>query len=106
MIRRPPRPTLFPYTTLFRSTFTNTRKTGSVELKKVWSGTVGETTLNIGTAAGGSQVATKDLTGIHKGNGTSRAHACTTGTANFPKASSARDNYDTSSGYTVPVFFF
>lgn len=37
-------------------TFTNTRDTGTIELKKVWSGTGGQTTLNIGTSAGGTQV--------------------------------------------------
>ena len=36
-------------------TITNTRLPGSIELKKVWSGTPGQTTLNIGTSAGGSQ---------------------------------------------------
>ena len=40
-------------------TFTNTRNTGSIELKKVWSGTAGQTTLRIGTAANGSQVASQ-----------------------------------------------
>ncbi|HSD98561.1 MAG TPA: hypothetical protein VLB73_02570 [Patescibacteria group bacterium] len=38
-------------------TITNTRSTGTIELKKVWSGTGGQTTLNIGTSAGGTQVA-------------------------------------------------
>ena len=37
-------------------TFTNTRDQGSIELKKVWVGTPGQTTLDIGTSAGGSQV--------------------------------------------------
>ena len=37
-------------------TFTNTRATGSIELKKVWSGTGGQTTLRIGTSAGGAEV--------------------------------------------------
>lgn len=35
---------------------TNTRNTGTIELKKIWSGTAGQTTLNIGTSAGGTQV--------------------------------------------------
>lgn len=43
-------------------TFTNTRDQGSIELKKVWSGTAGQTTLNIGTSADGTQVASQ-LTG-------------------------------------------
>lgn len=38
-------------------TITNTRNTGTIELKKVWSGTPGQTTLNIGTTASGSNVA-------------------------------------------------
>src|SRR5205823_3631832 len=32
-------------------TFTNTRKQGSIELTKSWSGTAGQTTLNIGTSS-------------------------------------------------------
>jgi len=38
-------------------TFVNTLQTGTIELKKVWSGTGGQTTLNIGTTAGGTDVA-------------------------------------------------
>ncbi len=37
-------------------TFTNTRDTGTIELKKVWSGTAGQTTLKIGTSSGGNQI--------------------------------------------------
>jgi len=37
-------------------TITNTRNTGTIELKKAWSGTAGQTTLNIGTTANGSEV--------------------------------------------------
>src|SRR5262249_25946301 len=40
-------------------TFTNTRQQGSVELKKVWVGPGGQTTLNIGTAANGTHTAAK-----------------------------------------------
>ena len=36
-------------------TFTNTRQQGSIELKKTWVGTAGQTTLQIGTSAGGTQ---------------------------------------------------
>ncbi len=36
-------------------TFTNTRNRGTIELTKVWSGTAGQTTLNIGTSIGGSE---------------------------------------------------
>src|SRR5258708_37620749 len=42
-------------------TFTNSIK-GTITLNKTWSGTPGQTTLNIGTSAGGTQVATQ-LTG-------------------------------------------
>ncbi len=43
-------------------TFTNTLQQGTIELKKVWVGTGGQTTLQIGTSAGGTQVDTQ-LTG-------------------------------------------
>lgn len=43
-------------------TVTNTRSTGTVELKKIWSGVPGQTTLNIGTSIGGHEV-DKQLTG-------------------------------------------
>ena len=39
--------------------FTNTRKEGSIELKKKWVGTGGQTTLDIGTTVGGSEVDTQ-----------------------------------------------
>lgn len=45
-------------------TFTNTKQQGTIELKKAWSGTGGQTTLNIGTSNGGSQVDTQ-LTGAN-----------------------------------------
>ena len=41
--------------------FTNTRKTGTIELKKVWSGTPSTTTLNVGTTPGGNDVALKTV---------------------------------------------
>ena len=47
-------------------TFTNTRDQGTIELKKVWSGTPGQTTLNIGSGVGGTQVATQQ-TGANGG---------------------------------------
>ncbi len=47
---------------LVTCTFTNTRSQGTIELKKAWSGTAGQTTLNIGTSAGGGQIASQ-LTG-------------------------------------------
>jgi uncharacterized repeat protein (TIGR01451 family) len=37
-------------------TITNTRNTGTIELKKIWSGTPGQTTLNIGNSAEGTSV--------------------------------------------------
>src|SRR3954451_18855711 len=43
-------------------TFTNSRDRGAIELQKVWSGTAGQTTLQIGTSAGGHQTA-QQLTG-------------------------------------------
>ncbi|OGG47390.1 hypothetical protein A2671_01050, partial [Candidatus Kaiserbacteria bacterium RIFCSPHIGHO2_01_FULL_49_13] len=45
-------------------TFTNEPTQGTIELKKVWSGTAGQTTLNIGTSAGGTQVDSQ-LTGAN-----------------------------------------
>jgi hypothetical protein len=42
--------------------YTNTRKTGSIELKKVWEGTAGETTLKIGATVGGDEVVSKTVT--------------------------------------------
>jgi hypothetical protein len=44
-------------------TFTNVRKTGTIELVKVWDGTPGETTLMIGTTPGGDEVASADANG-------------------------------------------
>lgn len=45
-------------------TYTNTAQTGTIELQKVWSGTAGQTTLNIGTTAGASDVDSQ-LTGAN-----------------------------------------
>src|SRR6478736_3225682 len=64
-------------------TFTNTRNTASVQLVKSWSGTVGETTLKIGSTDGTSDVASKDLTGANKGNGQTVAKTVDTGTYFF-----------------------
>src|SRR2546427_53659 len=61
MIRRPPRSTLFPYTTLFRS------QKGTIKLDKVWTGAlagdVPGATLRIGSSNGGSQVVSTGVTG-------------------------------------------
>src|SRR5207237_9712198 len=92
-----PHPALIPSTTLFRSavstgandsvavgkgdvivcTYTNTRKQGSIELKKDWPGTKGDVTLNIGTSAGGHQTDQQILSGT---NGTTGANTVDTGT--------------------------
>lgn len=48
-------------------TITNTRNQGTVELKKIWSGTPGQTTLNIGTSAGTSNIASV-TTGVSGGD--------------------------------------
>ncbi len=58
-------------------TFTNTRNTGTIELKKIWVGTPGQTTLNIGTSANSFDIANQ-ATGI---NG---AAPLTTGTKTVP----------------------
>src|SRR4029079_8225507 len=58
-------------------TYTNTRKQGSIELKKVWNGVKGNVTLKIGTAAGGTQVDSQSLVGA---DGTTGTNAVDTGT--------------------------
>src|SRR5439155_11688676 len=58
-------------------TYTNTRKQGSIELKKDWPGTKGDVTLNIGTSAGGHQTDQQILSGT---NGTTGANTVDTGT--------------------------
>jgi hypothetical protein len=74
-------------------TFTNTRNTGSIELKKIWSGTGGQTTLKIGTTAGGAEVDSQ-LTGA---NGaaplTTGANTVDTGTF-YVSETGGLDNYD------------
>ena len=65
-------------------TFSNTRL-GTVELTKVWSGTPGSTTLNIGTAAGGSQVASQLVTA----NGTTGTKSVAAGTYFFSETALA-----------------
>ena len=54
-------------------TFVNARDTGTIELKKAWSGTAGQTTLNIGTTANGTDIASTQT-------GASGADPLTTGT--------------------------
>jgi Domain of unknown function (DUF5979) len=50
-------------------TVTNTKQTGKIELRKVWVGTAGSTTLQIGTSAGGTQVDTQAANGANATTG-------------------------------------
>src|SRR3712207_9054725 len=50
MIRRPPRSTLFPYTTLFRSTTTLRRAALSMDAKQVWRAALGELQVSLSPA--------------------------------------------------------
>ncbi|HEX6576711.1 MAG TPA: hypothetical protein VF042_17205 [Gemmatimonadaceae bacterium] len=73
-------------------TFTNTRNQGSIELTKVWSGTPGQTTLKIGTSAGGSQISSV-LTGAAGASPlTTGAQTVNTGTYYVTEAGGL-DNY-------------
>ena len=72
-------------------TFTNTRDQGSIELKKVWSGTSGTTTLDIGTSAGGFDIAQQLVTG----NGTTGAKTVDTGIY-YVSENGGLDNYTSS----------
>ena len=75
-------------------TITNTRKQGSIELVKAWSGTGGQTTLKIGTTIGGSEVDSQ-LTGANGGVPlTTGANAVVTGTY-YVSESGGLTNYDT-----------
>ena len=65
---------------VFVCTFTNTRNQGSIELKKSWSGAAGQTTLNIGTSAGGTQIATQQTGAAGAGPLTTGAKTVNTGT--------------------------
>ena len=60
-------------------TFTNTRKTGTIKLDKVWVGTADAVTLTIGTSSGGNQIDTETLTS-DDGNGTTGSNTVDTGT--------------------------
>ncbi len=70
-------------------TVTNTRDTGTIELKKIWSGTAGSTTLNIGSTAGGSQIASQPVSG----NGTTGTKTVGTGTF-YVSETGGLTNYD------------
>jgi hypothetical protein len=76
-------------------TYTNTRNTGTIELKKVWSGTPGQTTLNIGTIANGSDVKSQQ-TGANGGAPlTTGSQAVNTGTY-FVSETGGLTNYSSS----------
>src|SRR5207247_1957021 len=71
--------------------YTNT-KPGTIELKKAWVGTPGQTTLNIGTSAGGSQTASQ-LTGARsEERRVGKAKTLTAGTY-YVSESGGLDNY-------------
>src|SRR5439155_208554 len=76
-------------------TFTNTRQQGTIELKKSWSGTAGQTTLNIGTNAGGSQVDTQLTGAAGAAPLTTGANTIDTGTY-FVAETGGLANYDAS----------
>jgi hypothetical protein len=74
-------------------TFTNTRMTGTIELDKTWNGPAGSTTLNIGTSAGGSEIASKPVAG----NGGIAAKTVDTGTYYVSETPSGNANATDSS---------
>jgi len=74
-------------------TYTNTRQQGSIELKKHWVGTKGDTTLNIGISVGGSEVDTEAISGT---DGTTGTNTVNTGTYYVSEDTSTLSNYDTS----------
>jgi len=76
-------------------TFTNTRKRGSIELKKAWVGTGGQTTLNIGTSAGGSQTASQQTGAGGAGPLTTGSTGVDTGTYYVSESGGLAD-YDSS----------
>src|SRR4051794_24383519 len=73
-------------------TYTNTRKQGSLELRKHWVGTAGDVTLAIGTAAGGAQVASKQLSGA---DGTTGGKTLDTGTYYLSESLATGGDYTT-----------
>jgi hypothetical protein len=73
-------------------TFTNTRNQGSIELKKVWSGSPGQATLNIGTSSGGSQVVTQTTGAAGAAPLTTSAQTVNTGTY-YVSESGSLSNY-------------
>ena len=76
-------------------TFTNTRQQGSIELKKNWVGTGGQTTLNIGTQANGSQTASQQTGANGNAPLTSGAKTVDSGTF-YVSETGGLANYDSS----------
>src|SRR6185295_10403272 len=72
--------------------FTNARQTGTIELKKAWVGTPGQTTLNIGTSAAGTQVASQQTGTSGSSPQTTSAKTVDTGTY-FVSESGGLANY-------------
>jgi uncharacterized repeat protein (TIGR01451 family) len=72
-------------------TITNNRRQGQIELVKDFVGTADNVTLNIGTAAGGSQIDTAALTG----DGTTGPNAVNTGTYYVSESLANAGNYNT-----------
>ncbi|MDD1653597.1 MAG: hypothetical protein LUQ64_03535, partial [Methanomicrobiales archaeon] len=71
-------------------TFTNTRQTGKIELKKHWVGTAGTTTIKIGTTKGGDQTDSETVNGQ---DGTTGQNSVDTGT--YYLSETALSGYDT-----------
>jgi hypothetical protein len=76
-------------------TFTNTRQQGSIELKKNWVGTGGQTTLNIGTQANGTQTASQQTGANGAAPLTTGAKTVDTGTF-YVSETGGLANYDSS----------
>jgi hypothetical protein len=56
-------------------TIENTRDIGTIELKKHWAGTAGSTTLSVGTAAAGSNIASQSVSGADGSTGAKKVAA-------------------------------
>ena len=81
-------------------TYTNTRDQGSIELKKAWVGTGGQTTLNIGNSAGGAQVDTQLTGAAGAAPLTTGANIVDTGTY-YVSETGGLTNYDSSDAVCV-----
>ena len=73
-------------------TYTNTRKQGSIELRKDWIGTPSSVDLKIGTTAGGSEVDSELALTV---DGTTGANTVNTGTYFVSEVVTNAANYDT-----------